>query len=109
MSVVYLLHFSHPIAANHTCRHYIGVADDLGARIAQHRAGTGARLTQVAKERGIGFVVARIWEDGDRTLERRLKDRHEGPRLCPICNRAHDDQLDLFTSFTMADVEELAF
>ena len=109
MSVVYLLHFSQPINPNHPCRHYLGTADDLDARIAEHRAGTGARLTQVAKERGITFVIARTWEGG-RKLERQLKRRHAGPRLCPICNRVHDDsQLDLLLSWTMADVEELAF
>lgn len=110
MSVVYLLHFSQPIApGRHTAQHYIGFTDDLQQRIAAHRAGTGARLCEVAKERGISFVVAQLWE-GDRALERKLKNRKSGPRLCPICNRVHDDsQLDLFLSWTMADVEELAF
>ena len=110
MSVVYLLHFSQPIApGRHTTRHYLGYSDDWERRIAEHRAGTGARLTQVAKERGISFVVARLW-DGDRALERQLKRRHAGPRLCPICSRAHDAaQLDLLLSWTMADVEELTF
>ena len=110
MSVVYLLHFSQPIApGRHTARHYIGFTNDLEQRIAQHRAGTGARLCEVAKERGISFVVAQLWE-GDRALERKLKRRHAGPRLCPICNRVHDAaQLDLLLSWTMADVEELAF
>ena len=106
---VYLLHFNQPIApGRHTAQHYIGYADDLDRRIAQHRAGTGARLCEVAKERGISFVVARTW-DGDRKLERQLKNQKQGPRLCPICNRVHDAQLDLFLSFTLADVEELEF
>ena len=111
MSAVYLLHFSRPIApGKHTTQHYLGSSDDWQRRIAEHRAGTGARLTQVAKERGISFVVAQLW-DGDRQLERQLKRRHNGARLCPICNgRKHDAaQLDLLLSFTMADVEELSF
>lgn len=106
---VYLLHFSEPIApGRHTAQHYIGSADDLERRIAQHRAGTGARLCEVAAERGISFVIARTWEGG-RKLERELKNRKAGPRLCPICNRPHETQLDLFLSFTLTDVEELPF
>jgi hypothetical protein len=43
-------------------------------------------LFQVAKERGIGFDVVRIWEDGDKNFERKLKNRKNSPKLCPICN-----------------------
>ena len=53
----------------------------------QHLRGEGARLTQVLKERGIGFVIAGVWP-GDRAFERKLKRRKAGPRLCPICQRA---------------------
>lgn len=96
---VYLLHFSHPISPNHTCQHYLGYAADWPTRIAEQRAGgsTAARLCQVAKERGIDFVVARIWADGDRTLERRLKNRKDAPSLCPLCRQKHSgNQLSLF-------------
>jgi len=55
-----------------------------GARLDQHRRGTGARLTQVVREAGIAFVVARTWRGG-RCLERKLKAQHSGVRLCPIC------------------------
>ena len=82
--VVYLLHFERPISNGHTCQHYLGWCLDLDARIAAHRAGRGARLTQVAIERGIDFEVVATWA-GDRTVERRLKNRKESPRLCPIC------------------------
>src|SRR6266699_1157206 len=78
---VYLLHFIEPYRH---AKHYLGVADDLSARLAQHRAGTGARLTQVVREAGISWVVARTWRGG-RTLEHRLKSWHSGVRLCPIC------------------------
>ena len=85
--MIYLLHFSTPIApGKHTTQHYIGFCDhDLDARLNAHRAGRGARLCQVARARGITFQLVRVWS-GDRTRERRLKNRHEGPRLCPICN-----------------------
>ena len=84
---VYLLCFSQPISPAHTCRHYLGWASDLGARLAEHAAGTGARLTQVARERGIGWVVARTWPGEDRAAERRHKNTH-GARLCPLCRDA---------------------
>ena len=81
---VYLLHFERPICPTRPCQHYLGWALDLDTRIADHRAGRGARLTQVALERGIEFEVVRTWP-GDRTFERKLKHRKESPRLCPIC------------------------
>lgn len=106
--MVYLLHFEKPISPDHTAQHYIGYCEDLPRRIAQHRAGCGARLTEVAKERGIGFAVVRVWPDGDRKLERRLKNRH-GSRLCPICGRSHA-QPDLFVdTVTLDDCAALAF
>lgn len=83
---VYLLHFSRPISPDHTAQHYIGWASQLEARLGHHAAGSGARLTAVAIARGITWQVARTWE-GDRSLERRLKRRHEGPRLCPVCRK----------------------
>jgi len=32
----------------------------------------------------IGWTLARTWKGG-RDLERRLKNRHNSPKLCPIC------------------------
>jgi predicted GIY-YIG superfamily endonuclease len=78
---VYLLHFSRRISH---AGHYLGYADDLDSRLERHHAGNGARLVQVAAERGIGFILARTWK-GDKALERRLKRQKASPRLCPIC------------------------
>ncbi len=84
--MIYLLHFDRQIApGRHTCQHYLGFTEDLVQRLDAHRRGNGARLVEVATERGIGFRLARVWT-GDRARERRLKRRKEGPRLCPICN-----------------------
>jgi predicted GIY-YIG superfamily endonuclease len=83
-SVIYLLHFDRPISTLHTCQHYIGWTDNLYERLLAHERGQGARLTQVALERGIGWRVARTW-DGDRQFERRLKNRKNARLLCPIC------------------------
>lgn len=83
---VYLLHFEEPISDRHTARHYLGYANDLAARLQAHDAGHGSRLTQVARGRGIGWQLVRVWRGG-RDLERRLKNGKRGPRLCPICGR----------------------
>ena len=79
---VYLLHFERPYKH---ARHYLGFAEDLERRLELHRAGRGARLVEVVVAAGIGFQLVRTWE-GDRTLERVLKNRHNAPaRLCPLC------------------------
>ena len=88
---VYLLHFNQPISELHTCQHYIGSVagnspSQLMRRIGSHLKGTGARLCAVARERRIGFRLARIWWEGDRNLEGQLKRRKNGPKLCPYCN-----------------------
>lgn len=79
---VYLLHFERPI---HHAQHYLGWTRFLSARLADHRAGRGARLPQVFRERGIPAEVVRTWR-GEKSLERQLKRRCNGRRLCPICN-----------------------
>lgn len=84
--VVYLLHFHRPISERHTAQHYIGWAYHLGSRVEQHLAGRGARLTQVAKERGITFEIAATWP-GSRSYERQIKNRKNARKLCPICRR----------------------
>ena len=91
---IYLLHFDAPISDKHTCQHYLGWAEDLAPRLHAHAHGTGARLTQVAKERGIGWTLVRTWH-GTRAHERKLKDRHESPRLCPICNERIASTIDV--------------
>jgi predicted GIY-YIG superfamily endonuclease len=48
---VYLLHFDRPLKH---AKHYLGYANDLQARLEQHRSGNGARLIQVVQEAGIG-------------------------------------------------------
>lgn len=81
---VYLIHFDRPYKH---ARHYLGSAKDLNARLAEHRAGHGARLIQVIQEAGIGWRVARTWEGG-RLLECCLKARKNSPHLCPLCWQA---------------------
>lgn len=78
---VYLLHLSEPYKH---AKHYVGSADDLDARLAQHAAGQGARLLEVVASAGITWQLARTWP-GDRQFERQIKRRKDAPRLCPIC------------------------
>ena len=82
MTTTYILHFEQPY---HHARHYVGSADNLPLRISQHESGNGARLIEVIKAAGINFVLSRTFE-GTRKLERRIKDRKETPKFCPICN-----------------------
>ena len=80
---VYLLHFDEPIGQ---MSHYIGWTNNVVKRAATHRKGKGSRLTKILFQKGIGFRVARIWVEGNRSLERGLKDHHRSKDLCPICN-----------------------
>jgi predicted GIY-YIG superfamily endonuclease len=84
VGTVYLLHFDPPVGH---ARHYIGWAKDAEARLAEHRTGRGGRLPAVAAARGHEITIARTWE-GTRADERKLKRRHETPRMCPICVEA---------------------
>ena len=92
---VYLLHFDEPYKH---AKHYLGVTGNLEARLKLHKSGNGARLMEVISEAGIGFVVARLWKtdswEQGHSLERQLKRRHEGPRLCPLCQQK---PLDAYT------------
>ncbi len=79
--MIYLLHYDRP---QHHAQHYLGFTDDLDARTVRHLNGFRGRLPAVFSELGISFTIARNWE-GDRKLERKLKKRKNGRKLCPIC------------------------
>lgn len=83
--MIYILHLDSPL---HHALHYVGFSTDertLAARIKHHRRGTAnCRFTEVLRERGIGFTVARVME-GDRTMERKLKRTKSIRDYCTIC------------------------
>jgi hypothetical protein len=80
----YLLHFHQRLGTDrHSIQHYLGFTPDLEARLEKHRNGQGARITEVLKERGIGFDLAVAWP-GNRQVENALK-LHSATRLCPVC------------------------
>jgi predicted GIY-YIG superfamily endonuclease len=89
---IYLLHFARPVGnlANPRgqARHYIGWALDAQAREQEHRAGRGAALTRAAVALGIDWRLY-VLAEGDRALERRLKNLRAAPRLCPVCGCTH--------------------
>lgn len=78
---VYILHFNQPYKH---ARHYIGYSVFLHERIKHHREGTGAKLPYVAEQNG-GFEVARVFKSVDKEFERKLKNRKNIKRYCPLC------------------------
>ena len=88
---VYLLHFDPglPVTGNRVARHYLGFAEhDVEARVAQHLRRQGSPLVAAVLAAGGRVTLERVWTGVDRSFERRLKRRHETPRLCPRC--AHE-------------------
>jgi hypothetical protein len=88
---VYLVHFEPglPVTGNRVARHYLGFAEhDVDARIEQHLRRQGSPLVAAVLAAGGHVTLERVWTGVDRGFERRLKRRHETPRLCPRC--VHD-------------------
>ncbi|MBP7735989.1 MAG: endonuclease [Spirochaetes bacterium] len=84
MGTVYLIHFNKKL---HHARHYLGYAEDVEKREKRHRSGDGSRLLHACNLQGIKYRIVRKWENVDRNFERKLKNRKEGPKLCPVCNK----------------------
>lgn len=88
MGTVYLIHFERPIGdldnPRGQARHYLGFTEDLEARLEAHRTGNGSAIMAAVARAGVGWELVRTWE-GDRKVERRLKNQHNSPRLCPVC------------------------
>jgi predicted GIY-YIG superfamily endonuclease len=80
--MIYLIHLLKPFKH---ARHYLGSTVDLDKRITDHLCGQGARLMEVVTQAGIEWKVVRTWK-GSRKDERKLKNQHNTPRLCPVCN-----------------------
>lgn len=86
--ICYTLHFDPPYPPNapkgaQIAKHYTGFATDLGARLAEHAAGRGARLTQVQLAAGGTWRLASAERD-TRDRETQLKERG-ATRRCQIC------------------------
>lgn len=86
---VYLFHFSSPF--KHAC-HYLGWGKGSALkRIADHIAGRGSNLTRHVVAAGITLTLVATWE-GDRNMERKLKNRKNAKGLCPICKPALNER-----------------
>lgn len=81
LGVIYLLHFDQPYKH---ARHYLGWARRPADRLRHHANGTGARLTAVLREHGIGWTCVRRWR-GTRADELRIKNGSHVPEYCPLC------------------------
>jgi hypothetical protein len=80
---VYLLHL-HP--AYQHAKHYLGWTEgEPIERFRVHLAGNGSPLIRAQVASGGTIILARVWTDVTRNFERKLKDRHYSPKLCPIC------------------------
>jgi predicted GIY-YIG superfamily endonuclease len=82
--MVYLIHFQRKF---HHAQHYLGfVSGDLIQRIERHKAGRGAKLLAAVNNNGINWQVVRVWLNGGRFLERKLKKYKKSRCFCPVCS-----------------------
>jgi hypothetical protein len=87
--IVYLLHFDRPYRH---ARHYLGQwAQDLDARLADHDAGRGARLTAVVKAAGIGWTLVGLARRQDTRAADQSKAAPAGAAPNAACGRNRED------------------
>lgn len=81
---LYLFHFEPRY--RHAC-HYLGYADSIGRRIAEHLASraNASPLVRAALAAGCSVQLARCFPGETRTTERRLKRQGGLSRHCPVC------------------------
>lgn len=88
MGYVYLIHFERPIG---NARHYVGYTDDFEKRVTEHRSGKGSQLTRLANEKGINWLVVRVWQNS--TLDKEKSIKGMSTRItCPICRQKETDK-----------------
>lgn len=86
MKGLYLFHFE-PRYLH--AGHYLGWSEDIERRAREHFAcgRKSSPLVRAALANGrVGLV--RVWPDGSRILERRLKTQGGLSRHCPVCRQA---------------------
>lgn len=83
--MIYILHFDRPFKH---ARHYVGYTKrkDVQKRIQEHLTSKGNPLVRAAHAAGITIRLARTME-GDRKLERKIKNSHNTGRICPCCQK----------------------
>lgn len=82
---VYLLHFESKFAGQK--RHYVGFTHaPVASRFKKHTDGSSETdLTGFAARKGIGCLLAKVWENTTSEFERKLKREKNLKRHCPIC------------------------
>lgn len=87
---LYLLHWEPPLVGGRQPQHYLGWTNrDVEARVLDHLndGPHAARIVVAAVAQGREVRLARVWPDGTRLDEHKMKKRKEGFRkLCPMCN-----------------------
>lgn len=89
--MIYILHIDPPLAH---ARHYVGWTkdEDVTRRVNEHLMQTGSRpskLIGAALAAGRKITLAGTIE-GDRTMERQLKNRGGASSYCPLCRMARN-------------------
>jgi len=81
---LYLLHFEEKLEH---AQHYVGITENLEARLKQHANGQGARITQVLFEKNMHWKLARMWKNASMqgAYERLFKRMKNGVMYCPVC------------------------
>jgi predicted GIY-YIG superfamily endonuclease len=81
---VYLIHISGKVSH---AQHYIGYTTDIARRYREHDKGgrLASPLLRAAKAMGYTLSLARVWPEGDRNFERKLKNYKKARCMCPIC------------------------
>lgn len=82
----YLFHFAKPLGSDkHSIQHYYGYTPrTVEARYTDHKAGRGARITQVLNEKGIDYWPV-MDTPGNRDIENNIKAGGSLKPLCPEC------------------------
>jgi len=81
---VYILHFNEKF---YHAQHYVGCTENMQRRTREHLHcyPCGSNLVRAVIKKGIEVVVAKVYPDGDRALEKKIKATKNTSKLCPIC------------------------
>lgn len=85
IGTVYLICFSKKLSH---AKHYIGWTEKpLDIRLADHKAGSGAKILAALVQKKISFKVVRTWENVTGHFERKLKNQKNSRQHCPNCGK----------------------
>lgn len=89
--MIYILHIDPPLAH---ARHYVGWTKDADVtrRVNEHLKQTGSKLIAAALAAGRKITLAGTIE-GDRALERQLKNRGSAASYCPLCRAGRNTRM----------------